>query len=292
MFGAFKGHPAAHSAAEDGKPRESQAPSPAGCPAPLSRTGRAGPAGSVRSDSHAWLPPWHGHRRGPAGRGGSRPALGCRPALSPAPASQAAITAAVEASRPAPLPAPWPRPVAKAAAWPVATRPGRRRRTARRARRWRRCGTGADPGAAWSSAGRPAGRSGGSSSPGGGRTAREGGTASLCILREAVRDGRGGRSSGRPSPAKGGSGPRGCVGPVWGGGGAGTAMSQPPPCPAVRDRLRGVFKLKLVHCGFQTAVGKLTSQATSDQTCLVFPFLGDYATRNSVFHPNLWILVF
>lgn len=209
MFGAFKGHPAAHSAAEDGKPRESQAPSPAGCPAPLSRTGRAGPAGSVRSDSHAWLPPWHGHRRGPAGRGGSRPALGCRPALSPAPASHAAITAAVEASRPAPLPAPWPRPVAKAAAWPVATRPGRRRRTARRARRWRRCGTGADPGAAWSSAGRPAGRSGGSSSPGGGRTAREGGTASLCILREAVRDGRGGRSSGRPSPAKGGSGLRG-----------------------------------------------------------------------------------
>ncbi|XP_014110337.1 PREDICTED: centrosomal protein of 126 kDa [Pseudopodoces humilis] len=121
---------------------------------------------------------------------------------------------------------------------PAPLRGKRRRRLLRGradARSWRRCGHGADPGAAWSSARRPAGRRGGSSSPGARRTAREGGGASLCILAEAAPERRG-------RAPKGG---RGCVRPVWGCDGARAAMSQPPPCPAGRDRLGGVFKLKL-----------------------------------------------
>ncbi|KAF2985453.1 hypothetical protein EK904_000114, partial [Melospiza melodia maxima] len=49
VFGAFKSYPAVFSAAEEGKPSESQAPSLTGRPALLSQPGRAGPAGRVRS---------------------------------------------------------------------------------------------------------------------------------------------------------------------------------------------------------------------------------------------------
>uniref|UniRef100_A0A8C3R9U8 Centrosomal protein 126 n=1 Tax=Cyanoderma ruficeps TaxID=181631 RepID=A0A8C3R9U8_9PASS len=173
------------------------------------RTGRA--RERARSDSHAWLPPWHGHRHELPGRGGLLPALSPAPAWKPAKASPA------KPSPPAPLPQ---------RRGPAPLRRKRRRRLLRgRAGRaeqrggvrcWRRRGpalTRALDGV------RREGRRGGS-----GPRGRAAERPCVSFLRRPPNAGAG-RFSGSAKPCEGGPGPRGCVGPVWGGGGAGAAMS-------------------------------------------------------------------
>lgn len=181
---------------------------------------------------------------------------------------------------PQPRPRPVAKEAASPVATMAAARVGRAEERAG-ARHWRRrapvWGQQARE-AEWSPAGRAAGRHGGKTSPAASRTARVGGGTLLCILprirprappgprgwgglsgrvvkgavRAVLRRPASGLASpqsrqgprgarGRPAPCEGGGWDR--VGPVSGGdGGVGAVVAQPPPCPAVRDRLRSGLK--------------------------------------------------